>query len=208
LGISYNQPFDGLNNGALAGQDNFTGSGWIVQDTIKYAGTKAIEGPISSAERTFSGVNNEIHLMEVAMMTTNNNQNFPIVYLGKSWAEHAVVVGFFTDVNLVVSCWEGNGVGGGFWRSTGVLINNNVWYLIKIEMNHSTKKWDCYVNGIKRLFNLGFRYNTSDSLNYLRFFQNSSSLKYIDEFWINTVGGKNLLSQGFNTNLLLSGRLN
>lgn len=184
MAVNYDQDFDSLNNGALAGQDSFTGAGWTVQEAVKYYGAKAIQGSSSgNVERTFSGTNNEIHWIKFVLSSSLVTQTFPGVYIGKSLAAHASIVGMLSSY---IQVYNGNGSGGGSWVSTGVLAVNNDWYMIKIVLDHDAKTWDCYVDDMvtPKLTGLGFRYNTSDSLNYLRFFQNTSAAKYIDQFRI------------------------
>lgn len=220
MGLEYYQSFDGLNDGDLVPQDN-----WYLAPTfitpsvtslIACAGTKMVEGAFDKegADRDFFGINNEIHWHKAYMRTIAAAQTFPFIYLGKASTNHAVVYG---ANNAYWSAFDGNGVGGGAWVSTGVAVVAYTCVLFKVRMDIPDKKWDLYVIDMDtpKLTNLNFRYNTSDSLNWTRIYFSDParpSLKAVDEYWIGLndpdIGGKNLISQGFNTNLLLSGRLN
>jgi hypothetical protein len=191
VALNYTQSFDGLNNGDLNGQDNWYGVSpyvsAVVEDSVVYAGTKAIEGRKVGenciSRRDFSGSNPETHWSKFVLRTSNVSQNSPSIYLGKSAALHASIVAFR---NSYIQVYNGNGSGGGSYLSTGVALVVNTWYVIKVKLNHSTQKWDIYVNDMEtpKLSNIGFRYNTSDSINFVQYYSWITPYTYMDEFSI------------------------
>lgn len=215
--VNWFQTFDGLNNGALNGQDSFSATaGVTVQDVIKYAGAKAVKGIGAASHyctRTFAGTNSEDHWVKIALMSTDSGGVFPVIYVG----ETAVNAALFGAATGYWSGYDGDGVGEGTWLSSGVPVVNDAWMLNKIKMMFPTNSFDLYVGSMTdppQLSGLGFRHDNLDSLNWLRVTTNNvtnSGGRYFDEFEIRPfdmdAGGMDLLSNSLENNPLMGGGL-
>lgn len=86
---------------------------------------------------------------------------------------------------LGIACLNGNGNGGGTWVTTGVTPQNGTWVRVTIRQNYVTRKWTCYVNGVKTLENLGFKNNLT-SLSGFKSSAGDSSSALLDKFSVST----------------------
>lgn len=227
MAINYSQNFNFLPSGDLDSDGFYKAAGDTypqVQEAVKFEGAKGVEGHYISGvyvsgQRDFAGTNNEDHWAKFALGSSDVTESFPWFVFGKTSALQAILVGFLDGY---VKCYDGNGVGGGAWLSTGVAVVNGQFYVGKVKFDFATKKWVCWVSAAggvggmdtPKLTNLGFRHNTADSLNHLRFYLAQTphpDAKYIDTLSINDydpdLGKFDLLSNDLENNPLMGGGL-
>lgn len=175
------EPADGFTPGALPqqGWDVEAGGTAQIQTAVKNDGLQALEiGAASVVDRELSAeVSGEVIWIDAFARVTPQD-TFPDpgdVGLGTS------LIHFSTSKGI--ACYDGNFLPSPDWISTGVTVNPDQWYRITIRQDYRTQTWDCYVDGERRLGNLGFK----DSLGSLSGFKASSSQSessYLDDFWV------------------------
>jgi hypothetical protein len=69
------------------------------------------------------------------------------------------------------------------WRTTGVTVDAGRWYRITIRQDYGVGTWDCYVDGERKLGNLGFKDNLA-SLSGFKASSSETQSSYLDNFWV------------------------
>jgi hypothetical protein len=161
--------------------------GWVIdgegtaqiQTSVKHSGAQALEiAPASVVDRDLSAdVSGDIIWIDAFARVTPQD-TFPDpadVGPGSS------LIHFSTSKGI--ACYDGNYLPDPDWVSTGVTVSPTQWYRITIRQDYRTQTWDCYVDGERKLGNLGFK----DALTLLSGFKASSSASessYLDNFWV------------------------
>jgi len=71
------------------------------------------------------------------------------------------------------------------WRTTGVSVDGGRWYRVTIRQDYGAGTWDCYVDGERKLANLGFKDNLA-SLSGFKASSSETQSSYLDNFWVGT----------------------
>lgn len=163
--------------------------GWVlegegtaaVQTVVTYEGLQALEiGPASIVDRDLSALisGDVIWIDAFARVTPQDPLPNPNdVGLGSSLIHFSVSMG--------IACFDGARLPAPDWVSTNVAVDPNQWYRITIRQDYRNRTWDCYINGERKLANLGFK----DAIGFLSGFKASSSSgdsSYLDNFWAGT----------------------
>lgn len=89
------------------------------------------------------------------------------------------------SVSKGIACYDGTRLPDPDWVTTNVTVDPNLWYRITIRQDYRTRTWDCYVDGERKLGNLGFK-DSLDSLSGFKASSSSASSSYLDDFWVGT----------------------
>ncbi|MDP2895240.1 MAG: hypothetical protein Q8Q12_01605 [bacterium] len=81
---------------------------------------------------------------------------------------------------------DGDGAGGGMIVNAGVALDGSRWYRITLKLDFDIKKWDLYVDGSRRLTNLGFHSNDAPPLS--GFMRTTYAQSHLDALSITDVG--------------------
>ncbi|HUT25863.1 MAG TPA: DUF4214 domain-containing protein, partial [Sumerlaeia bacterium] len=79
-----------------------------------------------------------------------------------------------------ITCLDGDGVGSGAWRNTGIPVAE--WTRIAIRQDYAAHTWDLYANGAPVLTGLGNAYNTT-SFQKFECQAGSGGSMYLDDFY-------------------------
>jgi hypothetical protein len=62
----------------------------------------------------------------------------------------------YLDAEKGLMCLDGDGSGGGTWVATGSRPERGSWFRVTLRLDHSTRRWDCLVEGAVVRSSLGF----------------------------------------------------
>lgn len=85
-----------------------------------------------------------------------------------------------------IQALDGDGAGGGMIVSSGIALDGSRWYRITLKLDFDVKKWDLYVDGARRLTNLGFHSNDAPPLS--GFMRTNYTQSHLDALSIADVG--------------------
>jgi hypothetical protein len=167
---------EGYTVGDLNGQ-----KGWVTSNTATvqsvevHAGVQAVE--LTSRSQTLYEVqgNAETVVWVDAFCKTTPDEVYPELP-----QPPGVSCFLFFHVIDGITCLDGDGVGSGVWRNTGIPVA--AWTRIAIRQDYAAHTWDLYANGSPVLTGLGNAYNTT-SFQRFECQAGSGGSMYLDDFY-------------------------
>lgn len=149
-----------------------------IQNSVVYEGAQALEiSQASTVDRDLVGLvgGNVIWIDAFARVAPQDPLPNPTeVGTGSSLVHFSLSNG--------IACYDGLTMS---WRSTGVTVDGGRWYRITIRQDYQAGTWDCYVDGERKLANMGFKDNLA-SLSGFKASSSETQSSYLDNFWVGT----------------------
>lgn len=109
--------------------------------------------------------------------------------------EHAPIGAFYFNDQATVSYLDGDGQGGGEWKTAAVSLVEGEWQRITLHNDYTQQKWSLWLNGVRVIESMGFAY-TQPYFNQLAFAQDVGHQAYVDDLSANAVEPAQLDNDG------------
>lgn len=153
--VPFAEDFEAMPEGSVDGQDGWSvtaGEATVVTGSARF-GEKALEAGDSSEVGLHVDSTQSAFWVEIWVMT----QGGPLVPAVAPLPKKSAVLVF--DSLEGIQALDGDGAGGGTILSADILPGSETWHLITIMLDFDLKRWDLYVDGQRRLSDLGFHSN-------------------------------------------------
>ncbi len=176
------EDFESLPEGSVDGLDVWSvagGEAAVAADSARF-GVKALKtGEGSEVALAIAGAENVVWL-DLWIMTSGG----PFVPAISPLPKKSAVLVF--DCLEGIQALDGDGTGGGAIVNSGIALDGGGWHRISVKLDFNAKKWDLYVDGLRRLTDLGF--HSSDVTGLSGMVRTACAQSHLDALSFTSVG--------------------